>query len=199
MTGRHFCSYLNSMRKDVKEWDGPLSVHGMFDKQDERVLAMVPDYKINLLAPALIKDTDFKKFHSSLKEVMLFIKYSEDKDVLVNILNANESFRHLGREEVDVLNTCVGANIEVKQNEEAVDVCLAIQQLQEEAAREASKKTAKEVYKKTAKKVSKETRISTLCANIRSLMEKMGLSIEQSMEALSVTDSDRKTLLQLLK
>ena len=168
---------------DSKEWDGPLSVHGMFDKQDERVLAMVPDYKINLLAPALIKDTDFKKFHSSLKEVMLFIKYSEDKDVLVNILNANESFRHLGREEVDVLNTCVGANIEVKQDEEAVDVCLAIQQLQEEAAR----------------KASKETRISTLCADIRSLMEQLGLSIEQAMDALRVTDSDRKTLLQLLK
>ena len=188
---------------DSKEWDGPLSVHGMFDKQDERVLAMVPDYKINLLAPALIKDTDFKKFHSSLKEVMLFIKYSEDKDVLVNILNANESFRHLGREEVDVLNTCVGANIEVKQDEEAVDVCLAIQQLQEEAAEKAAKEAYRKGYKqaskKTAKKVSKETRISTLCAAAKNLMESVGWSAQQAMDALRVTDSDRKALLQLLK
>ena len=150
-----------------KEWTGPLSVHGMFDKQDERVLAIVPDYKINLLAPALINDKDFKKFHSSLK------------DVLINILNANESFHHLGRKEVDVLNACVGAKIEVKKDEEAVDVCLAIQQMKEEAAQEASKKT--------------------LCAAAKNLMEKMGLSIEQSMDVLSVSDSDRKAIWQLLK
>lgn len=131
----------------------------------------------------MINDKDFKKFHSSLKDVLLFIKYSEDKDVLINILNANESFRHLGRKEVDVLNACVGAKIEVKKDEEAVDVCLAIQQMKEEAAQEASKKT----------------RISTLCAAAKNLMEKMGLSIEQSMDVLSVSDSDRKAIWQLLK
>ena len=186
-----------------KEWTGPLSVHGMFDKQDERVLAIVPDYKINLLAPALINDKDFKKFHSSLKDVLLFIKYSEDKDVLINILNANESFHHLGRKEVDVLNACVGAKIEVKKDEEAVDVCLAIQQMKEEAAQEAYKKGYNEAYKEASKKVSKKTakktRISTLCSDIKSLMEKMGLSIEQSMDVLSVSDSDRKAIWQLLK
>ena len=94
---------------DSKEWDGPLSIHEMFDKQDARVLALVPDYKINLLAPASIKDEDFGKFQSSLKEVLSFIKYARDKDELKKVLDADESFRHLGREEVDVLNACVGA------------------------------------------------------------------------------------------
>lgn len=58
---------------DSKEWDGPLSLHEMFGEQDRRVLALVPDYKINLLAPASIRDHDFKKFQSSLKEVLSFI------------------------------------------------------------------------------------------------------------------------------
>lgn len=168
---------------DSKEWSGPLSIHDMFDKRDARVLALVPDYKINLLAPASIEDGDFGKFQSSLKEVLSFIKYARDKDELKKVLDADESFRHLGREEVDVLNACVGAKIAVKEGEEAVDVCLAIQQMNEEAAQKAAQKE----------------RISTLFANIKNLMEKMGWSAEQSMDVLSVSDSDRKAIWQLLK
>lgn len=168
---------------DSKEWDGPLSIHEMFSGQDARVLALVPDYKVNLIAPASIKDEDFRKFQSSLKEVLSFIKYARDKDELKKVLDADESFRHLGREEVDVLNACVGAKIAVKEGEEAIDVCLAIQQMNEEAAQKAAQKE----------------RISTLFANIKNLMEKMGWSAEQSMDVLSVSDSDRKVLWQLLK
>lgn len=168
---------------DSKEWDGPLSIHEMFSGQDARVLALVPDYKVNLIAPASIEDEDFGKFQSSLKEVLSFIKYARDKDELKKVLDADESFRHLGREEVDVLNDCVGAKIAVKEGEEAIDVCLAIQQMNEEAAQKAAQKE----------------RISTLFANIKNLMEKMGWSAEQSMDVLSVSDSDRKALWQLLK
>lgn len=164
---------------DSKEWDGPLSIHEMFSEQDDRVLALVPDYKINLIAPASIEDTDFEKFQSSLKEVLSFIKYARDKDELKRVLDADKSFRHLGRNEVDVLNVCVGAKIEINEDEEAIDVCLAIQQMNEEAAQ--------------------KERISTLLNNIRNLMEKMGWSVEQSMDILSVSENDRKALLQLLK
>ncbi len=164
---------------DSKEWDGPLSIHDMFSGQDARVLALVPDYKVNLIVPALIEDEDFRKFQSSLKEVLSFIKYARDKDELRKILDADESFRHLGRAEVDVLNACVGAKITVAESEEAIDVCLAIQQMSEEAAQ--------------------KERISTLLANIRNLMEKMGWSAEQSMDVLSVSDNDRKALWKMLK
>lgn len=168
---------------DSKEWDGPLSIHEMFSGQDARVLALVPDYKVNLIAPASIKDEDFGKFQSSLKEVLSFIKYARDKEELKKVLDADESFHHLGREEVDVLNACVGAKIAVKEGEEAIDVCLAIQQMNEEAAQKAAQKE----------------RISTLFANIKNLMEKMGWSAEQSMDVLSISDSDRKALWQLLR
>ena len=52
-----------------------------------------------------------------------------------------------------VLNACVGAKIAVKEGEEAIDVCLAIQQMNEEAAQKAAQKE----------------RISTLFANIKNL------------------------------
>jgi len=39
-----------------------------------------------------------------LKEVLPFIKYARDKDELKRVLDADESFRHLERGEVDVLS-----------------------------------------------------------------------------------------------
>lgn len=163
---------------DSKEWDGPLSIHEMFDKQDARVLALVPDYKINLLAPASIEDEDFGKFQSSLKEVLSFIKYARDKDELKKVLDADESFRHLGRKEVDVLNACVGAKIAVKEGEEAIDVCLAIQQMNEEAAQ--------------------KERVSTLLQSIKNLMDNLGLTAEQAMNAMGVSETDRKSILPFI-
>lgn len=67
----------------------------------------------------------------------------------------------------------------VNEVEEAMDVCLAIQQMNEEAAQ--------------------KERISTLLNNIRNLMEKMGWSVDQSMDILGVSENDRKALLRLLK
>lgn len=78
-----------------------------------------------------------------------------------------------------MLNACVGAKIAVKEGEEAIDVCLAIQQMNEEAAQ--------------------KERISTLLNNIKNLMEKMGWSAEQSMDILNVSENDRKALSQLLR
>lgn len=167
---------------DSKEWDGPLSIHEMFSGQDVRLLALVPDYKVNLIAPASIKDEDFGKFQSSLKEVLSFIKYARNKDELKRVLDADESFRHLGREEVDVLNACVGAKIAVKEGEEAIDVCLAIQQMNEEAAQKAAQKE----------------RISTLLQSIKNLMDNLGLTAEQAMNAMGVSEIDRKSILPFI-
>ena len=94
----------------------------------------MPDYKINLVAPASIKDSDFGKFRTSLKEVLSFIKYSQDADRLGEVVEADEGFRHLGRTEVDVLNACVGANLEMEKGREVIDVCLALEEMKRRAA-----------------------------------------------------------------
>ncbi len=174
---------------DSKEWDGPLSIHEMFSGQDARVLALVPDYKVNLIAPAAIEDEDFEKFQSSLKEVLAFIKYARDKDELKQVLDTDEAFRHLGRVEVDVLNACTGAKIAVKEGEEAIDVCLAIQQMKEEAAKEAVQAARKEAQKE---------KISALLQSVKNLMNNLGLTAEQAMNAMGVSETDRKSILPFL-
>lgn len=125
---------------DAKEWDGPMSLHEMLEEQDARILSLIPNYKINLVAPASIKDCDFEKFRTSLKEVLSFIKYSQDAERLGEVLAADEGFRHLGRAEVDVLNTCVGAMLEMEKGEEVIDICQAIEEMKRRAAEKAIEK-----------------------------------------------------------
>lgn len=163
---------------DSKPWDGPMSLHEMFEYKNQEVLALVPDYKINLIAPAAIQDEDFEKFASTLKEVLAFIKYSKDTDKLEKIVNSDAGFQKLGRKEVDVLNSCVNANLEMKDNEEVLNMCEAIQGMM--------------------KKAADRERITTKLNDIQNLMRKMNLTVEQSMDILDVAESDREELNQLL-
>lgn len=121
----------------AREWDGPMSLHEMFGEQDARILALVPDYRINLIAPASIKDSDFDKFQTSLKEVLFFIKYSQDADRLREIVEADEGFRYLGRAEADVLNVCAGVNMEMEKDKEATNVRLVLEEMKRRAVEKA--------------------------------------------------------------
>lgn len=53
-------------------WDGPRTLHEMFDIQNRDILEYVSDYKLNLIEPIAIEDTH--KFHSDFKYVVDFIK-----------------------------------------------------------------------------------------------------------------------------
>ena len=83
---------------------------------------------------------------------------------------------------MDVLNACVGAKIAVKEGEEAIDVCLAIEQMNEEAAQKAAQKE----------------RISTLLRSVKNLMDNLGLTAEQAMNAIGVSETDRKNILPFI-
>lgn len=163
---------------DSKEWDGPLSIHEMFGMKDDRILSYVPDYRINLIAPAFIKDSEFEKFKTTLKEVLSFIKYSRNGEKLEEIVSVDEKFRHLGRDEVNVLNACVNANLTMKKEEEVLDVCEAIQMI-------ADRKAERE-------------KLETLLRTVKTLMRKTGWSAEQTMDNMDVPDDERKVLLTRL-
>jgi hypothetical protein len=119
------------------KWDGPMSLHDMFERKNEHLLPLVQDYKLNLIAPAFLRDEDFDLFHSDLKEVLLFIKYAKDKQKVQELVAKDEVFRHMDREAVRVINNCTGARLPVREEERTVDMCQAIKDLMEDAAAEA--------------------------------------------------------------
>ena len=77
----------------------------------------------------------------------------------------------LGREEVEVLNTCVNAKLTIKSDEEAIHVCEAIRKMNEEAVEKATE--------------------NTQLAGIKNLIKNLNLTAEQAMAALVIPEHDR--------
>ena len=59
------------------------------DTKDPELLKYVQDYRINLIEPAGIEPQELDKFSTSLREVLGYIKYANDKDKLVSFITAN--------------------------------------------------------------------------------------------------------------
>ena len=112
-----------------EKWDAPKSIHEMFDVKDKRLLSYVNDYKLNLISPYEIKETDASKFQSNLKEVLLYIKNSNDKNKLQELVNGDEEFTKLDRDAACVINVCTNSKLKINENEGVVNVCKAINDL----------------------------------------------------------------------
>ena len=111
------------------EWDAPKSLHEMLECKDEKVLSFVADYRLNLIAPAQMSEDEISRFTTSFREVMLFIKYSTDKCRLRELVSEDSAFRRVDREAARVISTVTGTNLQLNESEEAVDMCLAIDEM----------------------------------------------------------------------
>lgn len=123
-------------------FDAPKSLHEILDFEHlppeirESVRTCCNNFHINLLDVNHMEDAD--KFTTDLREVFGFLKRQGDKGHLEQYVNENEAFRHLSEDAYNVI-ACLGNETELSikkeeyQNEEGYDMCLALQQMQEEA------------------------------------------------------------------
>lgn len=117
-----------------EEWDGPLSLFEMLDVRDPKVLSCMDNYHVRLIAPALMTDQEIMKFQSSLREVMLFIKHSKDKEALKEIFSWNRSrFQSLERRAMEVIHVITGTDLKYEEDEVKVNVCQGILDMQLES------------------------------------------------------------------
>ncbi len=91
-------------------WDAPLSLKEMYSDVDDAIPAHAPDYHVNLIAPKEMSDDEINEFHSNLREVMLYIKYSKDKKTLDKIVKENIKFQSIERQAAEVMNIVTGSN-----------------------------------------------------------------------------------------
>ncbi len=189
-------------------WDGPMSLHEMFLVQDERILSLVPDYKIHLITPSGLSDQELDKFHTSLREVLSLIKYANDKEGMERTIQKNG--HKLRIEEIHVLNRCINMKLELKDGEEEVELCKAWEDMKKEVAEETAKRVEAETTKRveaeitkrveaeTTKRVEAATKDSTLLESLRNLMESLHMPADQAMEILRVPESKRTTFSAML-
>lgn len=117
---------------EAEEWDGPMSLKDMYADCDAEILKYVADYHINLIAPCRLSDEAIDEFTTSFREIMKYIKYSSDGKKLKEAVNADERFKKVERQAVDVINVVTNSKVKYSQGEETVDMCIAIQEIKEE-------------------------------------------------------------------
>jgi hypothetical protein len=180
------------------QWNGPLSIHEMFALEDEKLLDLVPDYKIHLMAPQQMEDADFEKFQTSIGAAFQYIKYSKDPDALEQKVETNRRFRALDRQTVEVINVVTGSQIEIDEEKEEVDVCEAIEGIKKKVRDEEAQKVRQaeiQVRQAETKVQQAETKAQqareTVTKSIKNLMETMHWTAEQAMDAMQIPDEER--------
>lgn len=126
------------------EWDGPMSIHDMFEpviREDELLMSVVQDYKLNLLTPNDIPDEDFDKFDSDLGAAFYFLKKQHTGKMSEWIGDFNEKFGIVNRDTAELIIELSGTKLAIDKVEEngGVDMSKAFERSMEEKEQETKK------------------------------------------------------------
>ena len=112
----------------IDKWDGAKSIHEMLSTKDPKLLKYVQDYHINLIEPASIEPDELDRFSTSLREVLGYIKYANDKDKLLSFVTAKPD-KLIDAEAARVINTMTKTHIDIPDDAKEVNMCKAIEDL----------------------------------------------------------------------
>ncbi len=144
------------------------------------------DYRINLIEPAAMSEEDLDKFQSNLRAVLGFIKYSNDSDALGAFLSKETSLHDLDVEAARVISMCTNTQIDIDENAEVVDVCKAVQDMNNKA-RLAGKQEG-----------LTEGRLETLLNDVKNVMESLKMTVDDAMNVLKVSKEDQTVLRKMI-
>lgn len=164
-----------------EEWDGPLTLKEMYSVTDESIMQYVPDYKVNLIAPEQMSEEEIGEFKTSMKEIMLYIKYSKDKTMLQEVTQRDPNFRSLDRQAVEVINVTTNSKLKYPEGKEMVDVCAAIQEMVADGKLEGKREGKLEGEMKGTVETCREFNIS-LQDTVRRIADKFSLSLQRAEE-----------------
>lgn len=144
---------------------------------------------------------DITGYKTGMREIMQYLKYANDKEQLQAAVNGNERFRSVDRETAEIINLTSGAQLEFEEGEETVDMCKAIEDMRAESEQIGREKAQKEMHNALADiraEGKAEGEEKNRLENIRSLMETMGFTAKQAMDALRIPLGAREKILTML-
>ncbi len=118
----------------ASDWTWPETLHGTFDPAaDGRLMAMVPDYCMNLVVPGRMPDEELDDFATDMGLALKYIKYSSDKEELGTMVHEDGRFGSVDAETAEFLNVVTGSNLAIRTEGGRVDMCKAIEDMRKEA------------------------------------------------------------------
>ena len=129
--------FLSGLRKDDKlipiitavvylgaePWDGPRSLFDMLDVQDRRLYRCLNDYRLNLISPVEMDDSEFDKFSTELGFAMKVLKYQSegaDKIIMQSGQNISPATAHF-------LNNTMHLQLDIRARKGVVNMCRAME------------------------------------------------------------------------
>ena len=164
----------------AEEWDGPLSLHEMMATRDMEILSFVENYRIHLIDPAKLTEEELDKFSTSLKEVMGYIKYSKDKEKLLEFLRT-DTRKTIEMNAARVIKMITNTPIEVSEEMEEIEMCKAIEDL----ILESEEKGEKKGEAKGMIEICLEMNFSKEDI-LRKLQDKLNISMQQASEYFEI-------------
>lgn len=150
--GRNSGEYLYSFSRDdklkptvifllysgVDEWDGPKSIYDMLEMENvpEAFVPYIQNHEINLIDLHRMDETELDKYGEAVSCVFKLIRFSEEKNKLLNIVQNDERYHHMDSDTAAVAahyihDKRIARLIEqqIDNKEEKVDMCKAIDDL----------------------------------------------------------------------
>ena len=164
-------------------WYGPRSVHDMLSEISPELLEFIPNYKLHLIEPAALSCEQLQKFQSNLREILLCIKYANDKERLDTIIQ-DPRFGAVQYEAAAILNEFADLKLDLTDNHKGgtINMLPGFEQLRED-------------YKRQGQALgSFETQLTC----VKSLMANLNLDIEAAMKALDISEEQQALILKQL-
>lgn len=157
------------------DWTWPETLHGMLgDGVDGSLLEFVPDYHMNLVAPARIPGEDLDTFSTELGLALKYVKHSSDRGDLDRMVHEDERFGSVDAETASFQNVITKSALRIVPEGGRVNMCKAIDDMRREERLQGERKN--------------------LLGNLRSLMANMGWELGEAFDALDVSESERASI-----
>ena len=101
------------------------------------IMKYLPDYRMNLFIPKAATAEELERFETDLKYVMMYVRYSDDKNKLMNYARENDIVLNI--ESVTIINALTNSNLKIEEGKEKVHMCKALDDLIEDGRNEGRK------------------------------------------------------------
>ena len=165
-----------------EQWNAPKSLHEMLLIEDSRLVKFIPDYKLNLIIPSDIEDTNFSKFKTELGIVLEFIKCTKDKGKMKKLTADSKKFESLSRETAEMMATFGDFKFDFENGKETVNMCKAFEDWSQELLSEGEAKGKAEGILVTLADLVKKTIITPEQA-----AEQANMSVEEFIRVAGLT------------
>ena len=85
---------------------------------------------MNLLIPKAATEEELGKFETDLKYVMMYVRYSDDKNKLMNYARENNIVLNI--ESATIINMLTNSNLKIEEGKDEVHMCKALDDLIED-------------------------------------------------------------------